>query len=127
MYKRITVEVTATVTKPIAVLTMQAVYNTTKNKKFPGTTFGIGHVLYALLFTSIFYNKKWSDITWPTNNFHWPTVNLSGYFALQGIVKHLLTEGDRIILTTLSQSYGLGMYAMTQACSGITSRFIFQP
>lgn len=133
---RTTAEVIATFVKSIAVVTLLS----TSSLSFPVTIFGIGQVLYALVFTSIFYFQKWTCITWPLllqhdNNhhsllpikLHWPTVKLSAYFTLQGIFKHFLTEGDRIILTTLAQSYDQGIYAMAQAYGGIVSRLLFQP
>jgi oligosaccharide translocation protein RFT1 len=141
---RTTAEVIATFAKSITVVTLLSSSSSiiigpnhsSKNPKFPVTIFGIGQVLYALLFTSIFYYQKWTCITWPllqqkhnlpTTKFHWPTVKLSAYFTLQGIFKHFLTEGDRIILTTLAHSYDQGIYAMAQAYGGIVSRLLFQP
>lgn len=133
---RTTAEVIATFVKSIAVVTLLS----SSLLSFPVTIFGIGQVLYALVFTFIFYYQKWTCITWPlllhydnTHNnllpikLHWPTVKLSAYFTLQGIFKHFLTEGDRIILTTLAQSYDQGIYAMAQAYGGIVSRLLFQP
>jgi len=107
---------------------------------YPVTVFGIGQVIHAIIFSSIFYFRKWNCISWPSlqssansfvesirSSFHWPTIRITVSFAVQGIFKHLLTEGDRIMLTALAQGYDQGLYAMAQAYGGMASRLLFQP
>jgi len=62
-----------------------------------------------------------------TVRFDEPTLRLSIFFTLQSILKHILTEGDRIVLSALVGSYDAGVYAMASSYGGIASRLIFQP
>eukprot|EP00547_Thalassionema_nitzschioides_P001700 CAMPEP_0194214376 /NCGR_PEP_ID=MMETSP0156-20130528/15516_1 /TAXON_ID=33649 /ORGANISM="Thalassionema nitzschioides, Strain L26-B" /LENGTH=395 /DNA_ID=CAMNT_0038942611 /DNA_START=136 /DNA_END=1320 /DNA_ORIENTATION=- len=50
-------------------------------------------------------------------------------FTIQGIFKHILTEGDRILLVLLLQdnAYDKGLYALASAYGGMAARLLFQP
>ena len=48
-------------------------------------------------------------------------------FTAQSVFKHLLTEGDRIVLTLLGNSRDRGVYGMTSSIGGIASRMLLQP
>ena len=129
---RATAEASATLLK--AVLIAVLLIAGSSDIKFPVTIFGIGQLAHAVLFTSIFYYQtalRGSINYWPSlkkhQNFHWPTLELAVFFSIQSIFKHLLTEGDRIVLTALSHSYDQGLYAMGLAYGGMISRLIFQP
>ena len=58
---------------------------------------------------------------------HGPTLRLTGLFTAQGLLKFALQEGDRILLTLLSDSYNQGVYAMGSAYGGLAARLILQP
>uniref|UniRef100_A0A7S1Z403 Protein RFT1 homolog n=1 Tax=Ditylum brightwellii TaxID=49249 RepID=A0A7S1Z403_9STRA len=105
------------------------------------TAFGIAQLSYAITLTATLYYRKWNVIQYPRfipppsqhnksflhDNFHLPTLNLTFLFSLQSIFKHCLTEGDKIVLTALSDSYDQGIYAMTLSYGSIICRCIFQP
>eukprot|EP00978_Attheya_sp_CCMP212_P033841 scaffold138699_cov51-Attheya_sp.AAC.1 len=55
------------------------------------------------------------------------SLHLTLVFALQGIFKHALTEGDRIVLTAVSSGYDQGVYAMASSYGGMASRMLLQP
>jgi len=98
----------------------------------PTTSFGIAQLSYAVIFTVLMYLRKWkSDIPRPTFRckvlLHGPTMKLSSLLTLQSLFKHLLTEGDRIILTMTLSEYDQGVYAMASSYGSIICRTIFQP
>ena len=96
--------------------------------KYPVTVFGIGQLLHSIVLCSVYYVRKWNMLCFPTKaSFDGPTLRLAGVFSIQGIFKHALTEGDRIILTALAQGYDQGVYAMAQSYGGLASRLILQP
>lgn len=54
-------------------------------------------------------------------------VPLLGAFAGQGLVKHALTEGDRLVLTALSSRQQRGAYAVVQNYGSLVVRLLFAP
>ena len=105
------------------------------SSKWPVTAFGMAQLIHSFVLTYILYNRKWKSIEWPSfsltfsikQNFDITTLKLTIMFTLQGIFKHLLTEGDRIVLTALADGYDQGVYAMASSYGGIASRLLLQP
>jgi oligosaccharide translocation protein RFT1 len=94
----------------------------------PVTAFGISQLVYACIYTSFLYWKTWSVLTFPSwSSFDRPTCSLTVIFTLQGFFKHLLTEADRIVLATVSDSYDQGVYAMGSSYGGMAARILLQP
>jgi len=110
----------------------------------PITALGIAQCLYAIVLTCIYYRQKWSTIQWPKlvsisttspttsststySHLHKQTLQQTLAFTLQSIFKHLLTEGDRIILSLLANSYDQGSYALATSYGGLICRIVFQP
>jgi oligosaccharide translocation protein RFT1 len=93
----------------------------------PVTALGISQLVYACIYTSFLYWKTWSALTFPSWSFDRPTCSLTLIFTLQGFFKHLLTEADRIVLTTVSDSYDQGVYAMGSSYGGMAARILLQP
>jgi oligosaccharide translocation protein RFT1 len=48
-------------------------------------------------------------------------------YTVQGFFKHLLTEADKIVLTTMAVSYDQGVYAMGASYGSIAARILLQP
>ncbi len=117
-------------------------------EKYRVSSFGFAQCVYAVLVSVVLYRRKGSCLQWPSfvkngvqgncqtlssviliikRNFNIATVRLSTYFSLQSIFKHMLTEGDRIVLTALVGTYDSGVYAMASSYGGMASRLIFQP
>jgi oligosaccharide translocation protein RFT1 len=95
---------------------------------WPVTAFGIAQMTYAIVYAIFLYSKTWSQLIGPKwNAFDRKTCYMTVVFTTQGFFKHLLTEGDRIVLTTLSGSYDQGVYAMGSAYGGMAARIILQP
>lgn len=110
--------------------------------EYHAASFGFSQCIYAVVLTSVLYLENWNCLEWPSAvaggqagsllskiklNFDISTVRLSGLFSLQSIFKHVLTEGDRIVLTALVGTYDAGVYAMASSYGGMASRLLFQP
>lgn len=76
------------------------------------TAFGVSQLLYASTYAAYLYWNAWHSMRKPSKRFDKPTCSKVLSFTLQGIFKHLLTEADKIVLTTLSNSYNQGVYAL---------------
>jgi oligosaccharide translocation protein RFT1 len=96
----------------------------------PITAFGVAQCAYAITYCSVLYGQylfrqegrlKSSPI------FHMPTLQSVGLFTAQGIFKFGLTEGDRIVMAAVSDSYDQGVYAMASGYGGLAARMVFQP
>lgn len=113
---------------------------------YPISAFGLSQLAYGLTVTSTLYWRMWDRIRWPkkivgddgTYNESalqlfgkWPidfeTLRLVGTFTAQGIFKHALTEGDKIVLSAVADGYDQGVYAMTCSYGGLASRMLLQP
>jgi len=96
---------------------------------FPVTAFGVGQVSHALGISIVMYLYTRKHVPLPTwkNGLDYETLRLTGIFTCQGIFKHLLTEGDRIVLSTLADNYHQGIYAIASAYGGMAARLLLQP
>ncbi|RAH45985.1 Rft-1-domain-containing protein [Aspergillus brunneoviolaceus CBS 621.78] len=61
------------------------------------------------------------------NKFPWPMISLAASVFLQSIVKHLLTQGDSMILATMTSLEDQGIYALASNYGGLVARILFQP
>ena len=116
--------------------------------RYPISCFGIGHIVYALVTGEALRRRCHSSseqeisdtaaaqranvIQWLVSspgraNFHIPTIKLASVFTAQSIFKHLLTEGDRIVLTLLSTDHDRGVYSMASSIGAIAGRMLLQP
>ena len=59
--------------------------------------------------------------------FSWPLLSLSGTFFVQSIMKHLLTQGDTLIITSLASLRAQGTYALASNYGGLIARLLLQP
>jgi oligosaccharide translocation protein RFT1 len=91
------------------------------------TAFGLSQLMYAITYTSYLYWNAMPSLQKPSKSFDLPTCYKIFTFSLQGILKHLLTEADRIVLTTISNSYNQGIYAMGSSYGGMAARILLQP
>lgn len=96
--------------------------------EWPIWAFGVAQLSYALVYAVFLYTKMWPHLTFPVKGgFDGRTCYMTLLFTVQGLFKHLLTEGDRIVLSTLSDGYNQGIYAMGSAYGGLAARFLLQP
>ncbi|EER26015.1 Rft protein [Coccidioides posadasii C735 delta SOWgp] len=56
-----------------------------------------------------------------------PLLYRSASIFFQSVVKHLLTQGDTMILTALSTLEDQGLYALASNYGGLVARLVFQP
>ncbi|EPE04505.1 oligosaccharide translocation protein rft1 [Ophiostoma piceae UAMH 11346] len=56
-----------------------------------------------------------------------PTLNLARSMAVQSVVKHLLTQGDTLLVGILSTTQAQGIYALANNYGGLAARLLFQP
>lgn len=95
---------------------------------WPIFAFGVAQLSYALVYATFMYAKTWSKLKIPhQGGFDGRTCYMTLLFTIQGLFKHVLTEGDRIVLSTLSDGYDQGVYAMGSAYGGLAARFLLQP
>jgi len=98
-------------------------------RKYNAASFGLAQCLYAFIISAVLYKEKRKSLEWPSFNlnFDGAVLKLCIMFCLQSIFKHLLTDGDRIVLSAIVGAYDSGVYAMASAYGGMASRLIFQP
>ena len=95
---------------------------------YPVTAFGIGQIAYALgINTAMYFSTPLLPYPSYKDGLDYSTLHLAGVFTLQGILKHFLTEGDRIVLSTLANNYHQGIYAIASAYGGMAARLLLQP
>ncbi|PHH72899.1 hypothetical protein CDD80_4185 [Ophiocordyceps camponoti-rufipedis] len=56
-----------------------------------------------------------------------PAVRLAASVSAQGIVKHLLTQGDTFLVAVLAPAHVQGVYALANNYGGLLARLLFQP
>ncbi|KAG8168829.1 hypothetical protein KVR01_001578 [Diaporthe batatas] len=59
--------------------------------------------------------------------FYQPTLKLASSMMIQSFVKHILTQGDTLLVTALSTPAAQGVYALANNYGGLAARLIFQP
>ncbi|KAK2762826.1 Oligosaccharide translocation protein rft1 [Arachnomyces sp. PD_36] len=59
--------------------------------------------------------------------FSLPLLTLSANVYFQSIIKHILTQGDSMILATLASLEDQGVYALASNYGGLIARMLFQP
>lgn len=121
----------------------------------PVTAFGMAQCVYGASYSILLYASAAADADyccWPAwkkrtsstedpgdattstttttaNNtlWHTPTMQAVSIQTATGLVKFAITEGDRILLSTLADSYDQGVYAMASGYGGLVARLILQP
>ncbi|KAK6505012.1 Oligosaccharide translocation protein rft1 [Arthrobotrys musiformis] len=58
---------------------------------------------------------------------HKPTISVARTMWLQSVVKHLLTQGDSILVTRLATTYEQGIYALAANYGSLIARLLFRP
>lgn len=70
-------------------------------------------------------SRNSSDYLW--GRFPRPLMSLAASVFLQSLVKHLLTQGDAMMLAAMSTLEDQGIYALAANYGGLVARIIFQP
>ncbi|KAL2264991.1 hypothetical protein VTJ83DRAFT_7501 [Remersonia thermophila] len=59
--------------------------------------------------------------------FYRPTLQLASSMMAQSVVKHLLTQGDTLLVSALAPPAAQGVYALANNYGGLVARLLFQP
>jgi oligosaccharide translocation protein RFT1 len=96
---------------------------------WPVTAFGLAQLVYAAIYFVILWRAAWKNVNRSQlfGPFNAKTCYMVIVFTVQGFFKHLLTEGDRLVLTALSGAYDQGIYAMASAYGSLAARIVLQP
>ncbi|KAL1839995.1 hypothetical protein VTJ49DRAFT_958 [Mycothermus thermophilus] len=65
--------------------------------------------------------------TFVLSYFYRPTLQLASSMMAQSVVKHLLTQGDTLLVSTLASPTAQGVYALANNYGGLVARLLFQP
>ncbi|PYH60599.1 nuclear division Rft1 protein [Aspergillus niger CBS 101883] len=76
---------------------------------------------------SMFPTKIKSRSDYFMGRFSWPMIGLSTNVFFQSVVKHLLTQGDSMMLATMTSLEDQGIYALASNYGGLLARVLFQP
>ncbi|PWY65652.1 Rft-1-domain-containing protein [Aspergillus heteromorphus CBS 117.55] len=105
--------------------------------------FALGYLCYSL--TLIFgyiialqqFTEKWNFSMFLTriharsnylaDRFSWPMITLSANVFFQSVIKHILTQGDSMMLATMTTLEDQGIYALASNYGGLLARVLFQP
>lgn len=100
------------------------------------SSFAVAQIVYSIILSTVLYQQTKHELyipsIWRLNvdqrlSFDPSSLKLSIIFTMQSVFKHLLTEGDRIILSTLVSSYNSGIYALVSSYGSIVSRMVLLP
>jgi oligosaccharide translocation protein RFT1 len=100
------------------------------------TAYGVSHFLSLLLSSDsvgLFLpavppsSPSSSSVLSPETLFHLPMVNTALQMTGTSLLKHVLTEGDRIVLSLSEDHYNQGIYAVTLNYGSLVARLLFQP
>ncbi|KAG4434076.1 hypothetical protein IFR05_010436 [Cadophora sp. M221] len=107
--------------------------------------FALGQGMYAVSLTLVYYLNVWSiaskggfsllakkiyssDTTaFILSYLSWPLLKLGGSFFIQSVLKHILTQGDTILIAALASPRSQGIYALANNYGGLVARLILQP
>ena len=117
--------------------------NNNSNSSYPintMTALGLSQLLYAVTLTLCHWHWIQAPpyISYYRYYYHQRSSNNTDkpiyskwvfHFTAQSLFKHLLTQGDRIVLSALHHHNptSMGVYAMATNYGGLASRFLFQP
>lgn len=123
---RVSAESFATVGKTLT--TVIGLKNLHLRSSYPVTAMGISQVAYSIIYFGLLYWKTWGQLPGPERKSpDGGTCKMTLVFTIQSLFKHLLTEADRIVLSTISSAYNQGVYAMGSAYGGMAARILLQP
>ncbi|PBP17563.1 rft domain-containing protein [Diplocarpon rosae] len=107
--------------------------------------FALGQGMYALSLSLVYYLKvqaiaaKGGFSLLPTKIYSsdtsafvlsylsWPLLKLGGSFFVQSVLKHVLTQGDTILIAALASPRAQGIYALANNYGGLVARLLLQP
>ncbi|KAJ8521681.1 hypothetical protein ONZ45_g1656 [Pleurotus djamor] len=106
--------------------------------EFALLAFALGQLAYGATILAAFVSAFWSqretvkfrEISAPGKPHYWfnkGTLTLALTINAQSILKHVLTEGDKLVLSYFSPLDGQGGYAIAANYGSLVARLLFQP
>ncbi|MCJ1285656.1 Oligosaccharide translocation protein rft1 [Xylographa opegraphella] len=106
--------------------------------------FAVGQLGYALVLNVVYYGRIWRDSTsegyvliprrmsidsadYVLSLFYRPTLTLSINLYAQSGLKHLLTQGDSVLIALFASLSSQGVYALASNYGSLVARMLFQP
>ncbi|MCJ1387020.1 Oligosaccharide translocation protein rft1 [Xylographa soralifera] len=106
--------------------------------------FAVGQLGYALVLNMVYYGRIWrtssmegsslfpQPVSTDTSDyvlalFYRPTLTLSINFYAQSGLKHLLTQGDSVLIALFTSLSSQGVYALASNYGSLIARMLFQP
>lgn len=106
--------------------------------------FALGQLGYALVLSGIYLSKAWGiagvegfglglrKIVGEKNRyyvryFNEPLCTLAFTMWVQAAIKHILTQGDSLLIAWLATTYDQGIYALASNYGSLIARMLFQP
>lgn len=77
--------------------------------------------------TTLLLTRNSSNETYIMSYFSKPLVTLGASLFMQGVIKHILTEGDVLLISYLASLSAQGIYALASNYGGLVARMVFQP
>ncbi|KAJ5475053.1 hypothetical protein N7539_008119 [Penicillium diatomitis] len=121
------------------------IYASRANVPIGALPFALGHLSYSLAllcgycwtmvgrgsdnrpFTYRLAKIKTSSSEYIFGRFPRPLMSIAASVFLQSVVKHLLTQGDAMMLAALSTLEDQGIYSLAANYGGLVARIVFQP
>ena len=107
--------------------------------------FAVGQLAYALALLAVYTYNMWSitqvdrfslllkqipstkEVPVVLHYFSGPLLRLTGSLTLQSTLKYILTQGDSLLIATLTSLSDQGAYALASNYGGLIARMLFQP
>ncbi|KAL4874196.1 hypothetical protein BDV12DRAFT_182023 [Aspergillus spectabilis] len=142
--KRAAVEISAAFLKSL-IISGISIWATRGDHSLGVLPFALGHLSYSVILlcgysiAAIYQPGGWqfslllsrirpSDrSTYLAERFSWLLISLSANVFFQSVVKHLLTQGDSMILAAMTSLQDQGIYSLASNYGGLLARILFQP
>ncbi|KAI9367029.1 Rft protein-domain-containing protein [Aspergillus egyptiacus] len=142
--KRAAVEISAAFIKSSVVCGV-SIWSAWSDRNFGVLPFALGYLSYSLMLFGgysrvvMHQSSDWrfslllSRITpsdksaYLADRFSWRLISVSANVFFQSTVKHLLTQGDSMILAAMTSLHDQGIYALASNYGGLLARILFQP
>ncbi|KAL3469468.1 Rft protein-domain-containing protein [Aspergillus californicus] len=142
--RRAAVEISAAFFKSL-VTCLLSIWATWRGHSLGVLPFALGYLSYSLMLlcgyslVAVYHSNDWhfslllsriksSDkSTYLADRFSWLLLSLSVNVFFQSVVKHLLTQGDSMILAAMTSLQDQGIYSLASNYGGLMARILFQP
>ena len=106
--------------------------------------FAVGQLGYAIVLTAVYIRQCWSiarregfslslgkiashESSYHMSYFYKPLSGLAFSMWMQAAIKHILTQGDSLLIAWLATTHDQGIYALASNYGSLIARMLFQP